>query len=271
MADVHAISRAFGSLASKMPSLNIPIVAFDWVSKGATASYFKDEVQVEWSMPHFRRFLVALHSRFPEKKIDLLSFSMGNRIVVETLSALALAKDMGAMNVPTIGHVFLTSADSDAETLLEAVPDIVRVANDLTIYQSSRDQALWSSQHLHGYARGGEAGDEMIPGTGSLPITFGPGQNDVAVIPNVTGIDASFVHEDPIACHSYFTNSIVMNDIAEVLNGSTKSADFANRHPPSVPNLASSRRLHAPYFELGEGVDARPCVGKLFVQLPGSQ
>jgi esterase/lipase superfamily enzyme len=100
-----------------------------------------------------------------------------------------------------------TAPDVDADTFRrDLAPAIVNAAGRVTLYASSNDEALIASRKVHGYRRAGESGDTMV------------------VVPGVDTVDVSEVDTSFIG-HSYYgSNSTVLADLFELMQGS-KPAD----------------------------------------------
>ena len=95
----------------------------------------------------------------------------------------------------------LTAPDVDADVFRrDLAPVIVKTASRVTLYASSNDEALRLSKDVHGYARAGESGAQLV------------------VVPGMDTIDVSSIDTSLIG-HSYYgDNPTVLTDLFYLLN-----------------------------------------------------
>ena len=105
-------------------------------------------------------------------------------------------------------EVVLTAPDIDAEIFkTQIAPAVVRVANRVTLYASSHDQALALSKKINGYPRAGDSGKGLV------------------VIEGIDTIDVSAV-DTSLVGHSYYGSSdTVLTDIWDLIK-CAKSPDL---------------------------------------------
>jgi esterase/lipase superfamily enzyme len=180
-----------------------PIV-YSWPSQGGLFSYTVDETNVVWTVPHLKEFLVNLAQQSGATSIHLIAHSMGNRALTSALRELVMDRDS---QCPRFHEVILTAPDIDAEIFRrDLAPAIVQSADRVTLYASSNDEALVASHTVHGYLRAGESGDNVV------------------VVPGIDTVDVSEVDTSLIG-HSYYgSNTTVLADLFELMQGS-KSPD----------------------------------------------
>ncbi len=101
-----------------------------------------------------------------------------------------------------IKEIILAAPDIDADVFKRDIaPTLVEHGPNITLYASSNDWALAASKAFHGYARAGDAGDE------------------ITIVSGITTIDSSEVQSDFLG-HSYYADSpVLLSDIADVFNG----------------------------------------------------
>lgn len=209
-------------LASFDPSE--PVLVYSWPSSHVTAKYLDDETNNTWAQDHFRDFMLAL-MRDPAgpPTVNIFAHSMGNRLALGFLDYLASAKPT---TVCHIGQVIFAAPDVDSATFFEAIPRIALVADGLTLYGSSHDNALRLSRDLHGHCRAGLVNcDYAIP-----------------AVSNFNAIDASIFHCDFLG-HGYWVSSDTLHaDFSAVLrNGVMKGGDLR-------PNIRSAGSLSSYVF-----------------------
>lgn len=166
-----------------------PVFLFSWASKDEFGSYFEDESTIDWSTPHFRRFLRDLN-RQGFQRVDFMAHSMGSRLLLRGLESWLFTR--------TPAQAIFAAPDVDAETFQEAVITLKSVSPRVTMYASQRDQALLLSTALHGLGRAGLL----------LPASIMKGIDTI----DVTNVDPTFLH------HSYLVASTPLErDISELL------------------------------------------------------
>jgi pimeloyl-ACP methyl ester carboxylesterase len=184
-----------------------PVIVYSWPSNHVTAKYLDDETNNTWDQDHFRDFMLALmNDRNAPKMVNILAHSMGNRLAVSFLDYLASARPA---TISHVGQVIFAAPDVDSATFFEAVPQMAMVADGLTMYGSSHDNALRLSREVHGHCRAGLVNcDYAVPR-----------------VSNFNAIDASIFHCDLLG-HGYWASSDTMRaDIAAVLkNGVMQGA-----------------------------------------------
>jgi len=189
-------ARRTAQLAYDLPFRGAPIL-YSWPSRGRILSYNQDEQEVEWTVPHLKRFLIDVAARTGAKQIHLIAHSMGNRALTAALKEMSLEGHKPAY----FHHVVLTAPDIDAGVFKQLAGQVAGAAARVTLYASNKDTALWFSRRFHGYARAGDAGDGLV------------------VLPYLDTVDASAVDTSFLG-HSYFGNNrTVLSDIYSLLLG----------------------------------------------------
>jgi esterase/lipase superfamily enzyme len=214
---VHGFNVTFEAAARRTAQLAYdlkfdgPPIFFSWPSQGGVLQYAVDETNVVWATPHLKDFLASVASRSGAKSVHLIAHSMGNRALTSALVSLAHRMKRAA---PMFREVVLTAPDIDADVFKRDIaPFITRTAERVTLYASSNDEALALSKKLHGYARAGDSGAELVVVNGLDTI-------------DVSNVDTSLLG------HSYYgSNDTVLTDMFYVL---------------TEPRPASQRRWLAP-------------------------
>ena len=175
-------------------------IFYSWPSQEGLLAYTVDETNVAWTVPHLKEFLLGVARQAGAKSVHLVAHSMGNRALTSALRELALEFKA---DCPRFHEVVLTAPDIDADVFRrDLAPAIVGVADRVTLYASSNDEALAASKAIHGYRRAGDSG------------------NDVVVVPGVDTVDVSEVDTSFIG-HSYYgSNRTVLADLFELIHGS---------------------------------------------------
>jgi len=173
---------------------------FSWPSNGRTRSYVSDTGDIEWSVPYIESFLRELNRTESIDEVFLIAHSMGNQGVIKALRNLT-ERNEGKK----IKEVIFAAPDVDSMLFdRDFAKPICDYYPRVTVYASSKDLALWSSNVLSEAHRVGEirAGEPTILSRANLDI-----------------IDASNV-ETGFLAHSYFADGTsVISDIFQLVRG----------------------------------------------------
>jgi len=172
-------------------------ILFSWPSQASLADYWPDYENAQWAVDDLANLLSVVATRSGADTLHLVAHSMGNGPALAALER--LTDEQGPAGRPLLDEVVLAAPDVDADlfrqTLLRARP----VAERMTLYVSSRDEALDLSSTLHDKPRAGDASDGVLIASG------------------VDTIDASAVDVSLIG-HSYYgENRSVLADIFNLL------------------------------------------------------
>lgn len=209
--DFESAVHRTAQIAVDLPFAGVP-VCYSWPSQGTLLGYPVDENNAAWTVGHLKDFLNDLVDRSGAKSIHVVAHSMGNRAMTSALQQIALGR---GDSEPVFDRVVLAAPDVDADLFRkDLAPSLTRVANQVTLYASSDDQALIASKQVHGYPRAGETGEHLVIVDGVDTI-------------DVSGIDLSLLG------HSYYGDSEPMlRDLFDVL---------LTRLPASQRNTLTSR------------------------------
>lgn len=205
---VHGYNVSFADAARRTAQMTYDLqfpgapIFFSWPSVGKTQAYAVDENNVEWARPHLTQFLVDVLSKTNATDVYLIAHSMGNRALANSVADVET-------NYPQlrakIREIILAAPDIDADTFKDEVAPRILAAESatthLTLYASSRDEALLASKKFHGYPRAGDAGDRQLVLTGLEYI-------------DASSVDTGFLG------HSYYgDNRSVIADIHYLIDG----------------------------------------------------
>lgn len=146
---------------------------FSWPSDGAAAYYTHDETDLYWSLPDLADTVIELERRFGPGTVDVIGHSLGARGVV-----LALAEVAHRSPDTRVGHVVLLAPDMDFGIFERILPRVAPLAKSMTVYVTAGDRPLALSAQLHGYARLGEAGNDVsgLAGVEVIDLSDLPGE-----------------------------------------------------------------------------------------------
>lgn len=174
-----------------------PSIAYSWPSQGTFWGYGTDENNIEWTQPHLEAFLRDIAERTGARHVDIIAHSMGNRALLRSLAYFAERQ----RRLEWLHSVALCAPDVDQEVFRELVGRIGNKVAGLTLYASSRDQALLWSMKFHGYARAGQTTPAIV------------------VLRNLSTIDASAVDTD-LTGHGYYGDNVnIIADIWSLVRG----------------------------------------------------
>ena len=130
-------------------------VFFSWPSQGTVLNYSTDENNVRVAALDLKLFLQQLRAQSGAERIHLIAHSMGSRALTQAIESISLEMDEDG---PVFNEMVLAAPDIDARELDQMAESMARVVDRVTLYASSRDEALAASRFVHGqtYQRAGE-------------------------------------------------------------------------------------------------------------------
>ncbi len=223
---VHGFNTSFADAARRTAQLAYDLrfpgvsVFFSWPSRGEAGEYAADETSVEWSQPHFDRFLQISLSQLGARRVHVIAHSMGSRVLSRGLAAL----DPSALppEAAELRQVVLAAPDIDLGIFRQLAAEFAGKADRITLYASASDRALQLSYGVHDYPR---AGGQAVPLAGIETI-------------DASGVETSFL------AHSYFGDSI-LGDLYSTIVLELPTSDRFGLAPVSSPE--------GPYWRLLPG------------------
>jgi esterase/lipase superfamily enzyme len=219
---IHGFDNTFEQAAWRTAQLSYDLgfkgapIMYSWPSKGGMSDYLADEATIEWAAPHLEKFLETVAVQSHATTVHLIAHSMGNRALTRALAAIA-TKHAGVP--PMFKHVFLAAPDIDVGVYRQLAAVFPSAAARVTLYASSKDRAIITSEKLHQFDR---VGDSM----------------HICVVPNVDTIDASAVDTSLIG-HSYFgDNTSILSDILSAMETGNPADKRAGMHKMTMQQLA---------------------------------
>ena len=172
-------------------------VLYSWPSEGSTLKYTVDEDNSLWTVDHFEEVLTTVLTKLGAARVHAIAHSMGSRVLAEGLRRV----DISALppGSAALREVVFAAPDINADTFRSFITKFHTRAGRFTLYASSGDRALASSQKLHKYPRAGDAGDGLVVATG------------------LETVDASAI-DTALMGHSYFCeNRVVIQDLFNLI------------------------------------------------------
>jgi esterase/lipase superfamily enzyme len=192
--------------------------------------YSIDENNAEWTIPHLKQFLLELAQESGAESINVIAHSMGNRAMTAAMQQISWQLD-NQTDTP-FDRIVLAAPDVDADRFRrDFAPSLLHVANQVTLYASSDDQALVASKQVHGYPRAGESGANIV------------------VVPGIETIDVSGIDLSLLG-HSYYgDNESMLRDLYEVVRArlpAPKRGLLIPRHAGPLTYWQLAQRNSAP-------------------------
>jgi esterase/lipase superfamily enzyme len=238
---VHGFNVSFDAavIRTAQIGLDMPfngaLVAYCWPSQGGVFNYDDDEPINKASVNPFTEFLSTLRTGVPaETRINIVVHSMGNRIVMESLSNLAEQQRLNPNNPKPFANVVLCAPDVGLGDFRKWAPGVVAQAERVTLYANSSDTALIASKGLHAEHRAGDS-------------------EKLAIADGIETIDCSRI-DFTFMGHSYYgSNTDVLSDLFMLLKENRPAA-----RRPHLAKLASDDDGR-PYYQFAESAPAILC------------
>ena len=189
--------RRLGQITYDLGFGGAPIL-YSWPSRGNPAAYAADEESVAWSTPHFKKFLEFVVDKTGATAIHIVAHSMGNRALAGALKQIS---DEGRTLRPRLQEIVLAAPDINLSIFNQLAKALPETANHFTIYESSKDWALFASHIYHHFIRVGDSDPH------------------INIVNGYDAIDATNV-DTGLLGHSYFGESkSIMADIFWLIRG----------------------------------------------------
>jgi esterase/lipase superfamily enzyme/Flp pilus assembly pilin Flp len=131
-------------------------ILYSWPSQGKLLEYTVDETNAEWTVPHLRTFLETIAASSGAQSIHLIAHSMGGRVMMAALQQLSPSARR------RFSEVVLSAPDIDADIFRRLAAQVHDPSSRMTLYASSKDDAIIASKKVHGYPRAGESGENIV-------------------------------------------------------------------------------------------------------------
>jgi esterase/lipase superfamily enzyme len=179
-------------------------IAYAWPSTPDTLAYFSDLETAALSAGNLRILIQYLAEKTAARRIHIIGYSAGTRVVTQALHQLALmqtgADRKKAAKGLRIGHVILTGSDVDQHLFGAYLMDgMLAVTDGITVYASTKDTALSMSKWAFGRERLGQIVREPLSAEANNYLR----QNQNLVIVNATDAPGAGTGNG----HAYFRQS----------------------------------------------------------------
>jgi esterase/lipase superfamily enzyme len=227
---LHGFNSTFEEAAIRTAQMGVDLKIkgavsfFSWPSNGKPypASYRKDASRVVNSEEEITTFLLRTATDTAADSVILFAHSMGSRALTRSLHSI-VAK-VAAGTAVKFAQIIFAAPDIEAKRFSEIAAAFNSVANNTTMYVSSKDKALWVSEYLSDSDRAG----------------FTP---PVTIIPPMDTIECTEV-DLTVLGHSYYAEAAdVLHDIFDLINLHVPPGDRAR--------LRSANFNGRPYWKIG--------------------
>jgi len=179
-------------------------IAYAWPSTTDTLAYFSDLETAALSAGNLRILIEYLAETTAARRIHVIGYSAGTRVVTQALNQLALMHTGPDRRVSAkelrIGHVILTGSDVDQHLFGSYLMDgMLEVTGGITVYASTKDRALGMSRWAFGRQRLGQIVSEPLSSEANNYLR----QNQNLVIVNATDTPGAGTGNG----HAYFRQS----------------------------------------------------------------
>lgn len=204
---VHGFNVSFDDAARRTAQVSFDLdfkgapVLYSWPSRAKVNAYSVDEATIDWTRPHFQRFLEDLARQSGARRIFVLAHSMGSRVVARAVDGLVQSRTL--TELPAFKEVVLAAPDIDKGELEQLAKALTSASGRVTVYANSHDEAIKISTKLHGAPRAGSSGEDIFLADGIDSI-------------DATDTDTGFLQ------HSYYANAILLNDLFDLLGSDSK-------------------------------------------------
>ena len=193
-----------------------PVFLFSWPSRGqagtlgsilAIRHYPYDRESADETVDYFVDFIKRDVAKAGVEKIDLIAHSMGNKPMLEALDK--LESDPASGKLVKIGEIVMAAPDVEIKHFKQLIKSAHQLGARMTLYASSRDNALRVSQWVWG--GGTRAGYVASDGT---PL----------VVSDVDSIDVSAAGESPFQLNHdvYVSSPVIFKDLRLLLENGVR-------------------------------------------------
>lgn len=161
---IHGAKQSFESSLAQAAQFqfftgdNAPVIAFTWPSPNSYMAYSVDRYQAERAARDLGLLIEQLARYSVAEKIHLLGYSVGGRIIGDTLAL--LAEDNEDPESLRIGQVYLAQSDQSFKEFITQLPVFFPIVDGLTVTYAAGDPVLMLARFTDGVLRVGAAGED---------------------------------------------------------------------------------------------------------------
>lgn len=235
-----------------------PVVAFSWPT-ARVINYPDDESTSEWAEHDIRAFLKALHATpgLRSTPLTVVSHSLGARLAIV---AIGVINPWKCAEGSCLKSADLFASDIDTYTLRNDFDDLQPGSCDSPLkhatthrfieYVSKGDNALETSEEIHGHSRAGNIHHRLLAGlpppTNALDEMFLCSTVDTIDVSNYSSSPGQQTAQKDTG-HFYYQNPVVLKDLLLAWNGVKPLDPLRNLTPLQAPKSPPS------YFQIPRG------------------
>ncbi len=147
--------------------MQLPLVAYDWVSPIGFSNYLKNETLADQELDDFSRFLSNVEKLIPAASTSIIGHSLGAGFV-DSAMVRRWERIRNNRNATRYEEIIFSNADIDAEAYINHCADAATNAKQVRIYINTEDGRLHTSELAHGYPRLGRP-EALLPNLCQTP------------------------------------------------------------------------------------------------------
>lgn len=162
---IHGYNNSFPMAVERTAQLAIDLeidgapLMYSWPSAGSVFSYRADRQQiVPETIEDLKTFLTLVANQSGAERLHIIAHSMGNEFLLGALQSLA----EGSADAPLFEQIVFASPDVDADEFAAGLSRLTGLASHLTLYASSKDNALKASRRFNRSGRRAGESDEPL-------------------------------------------------------------------------------------------------------------
>lgn len=220
-------------------------ISYNWTATPSRLAYFRDQESALATRRNLRSLVEFLSERTNARRIHLIGYSAGSRLVFEAAYQIAL----GAAPDARLGKLILIGSDLDRDYFIQAIEDgLLDAVTDLTLYQSRTDSALALSRLVYGRERVGESSDADAVPPRVRALLAGIEKLHIIDVSNAEAADTGNGHwyfrSSPWASSDLFLSLLTDRDPAQ--RGLFRNpGSVVWRFPPDYRSRIASQELYA--------------------------
>lgn len=215
-------------------------ISYNWTATPNRFAYFRDQESVLSTRRNLRSLIEYLSENTQARRIHLIGYSAGTRLVFEAAYQTALTSNSRAR----LGRLVLIGSDLDTSFVLQSIEDgLLDAVDDVTFYQSQTDSALSISKFVFGRQRIGQTAEPATLPTG---LRNGLASLDDFYVIDVTDAEAAssdnghrYFRSSPWASSDLFIS--LLTNMTPGQRGLVRAPDgVAWQFPPNYPEVLKS-------------------------------
>ena len=170
-------------------------ISYNWPATPNRFAYFRDLETASATRRNLRKLVELLSDKTDARRIHLIGYSAGSRLVFEVAYQIALQNQASGKRRARLGQVILIGSDLDRTYFIQALTDgLLEGMDHLSIYMSSSDAALNLSRIVFGRNRLGQVAAEGEVPSGIEDLLISESRLSLIDASNAPGVDQGNGH-----------------------------------------------------------------------------